>query len=75
MKLGDKDYVEIRDYPKVILCSPDSKLDDFMEKIGYRHKKTFISKNEKIYEFDNTISANFIAVKEYNNYSIWFWRE
>ena len=78
VRILDKDYYEIKEYPKVMIANKDLNLVDYMKNLGWTYVKTvdankLVMKN--IYEFKYKEGAAFVEVTKHKNYYIWKWRE
>lgn len=72
--VSEKDYVQIKDYPKVIIANSDMLLEDYMQELGYSEIKTDEA-DSCIREFQIAEHQTYISQKDYKYYSLWEWRE
>lgn len=78
VRILDKDYYEIQEYPKVMIANKDLNLVDYMKNLGWRYVETVDADKlvmENIYEFKYKEIEAFVEVTEHKNYYIWKWRE
>lgn len=72
----DTEYVELHQYPRVILSKSDNaqkRLVEFMENNGYIEDEE--NRMGSTLRFENGISANYIQLSTNKYYSKWRWRE
>ena len=78
VRILDKDYYEIQEYPKIMIANKDLNLVDYMKDLGWTYVKTVDADKlvmENIYEFKYKESEAFVEVSQHKNYYIWKWRE
>lgn len=78
VRILNKDYYEIQEYPKVMIANKDLNLVDYMKNLGWTHVETIDADKlvmENIYEFKYKEIEAFVEVIQHKNYSIWKWRE
>ena len=78
VRILDKDYYEIQEYPKVMIANKDLNLVDYMKNLGWRYVETVDADKlvmENIYEFKYKEIEAFVEVIQHKNYYIWKWRE
>lgn len=78
VRILDKDYYEIQEYPKVMIANKDLNLVDYMKNLGWTYVETIDADKlvmENIHEFKYKEGAAFVEVIEHKNYYIWKWRE
>lgn len=78
VRILNKDYYEIQEYPKVMIANKDLNLVDYMKDLGWTHVETVDADKlvmENIYEFKYKEIEAFVEVTEHKNYYIWKWRE
>ncbi len=78
VRILNKDYYEIQEYPKVMIANKDLNLVDYMKNLGWTYVKTIDADKlvmENIYEFKYKESEAFVEVSQHKNYYIWKWRE
>ena len=74
----DKEYYEIKEYPKIMIANKDMNLIDYMENLGWEYvEATDENKSvmENIYEFKYKDIMAFVEVSDHKSYYIWKWRE
>lgn len=78
VRILNKDYYEIQEYPKVMIANKDLNLVDYMKNLGWTYVETIDADKlvmENIYEFKYKEIEAFVEVTEHKNYYIWKWRE
>lgn len=78
VRILNKDYYEIQEYPKVMIANKDLNLVDYMKNLGWTYVETIDADKlvmENIYEFKYKESEAFVEVTQHKNYYIWKWRE
>ena len=78
VRILDKDYYEIQEYPKVMIANKDLNLVDYMKNLGWTYVETIDADKlvmENIYEFKYKEIEAFVEVTQHKNYYIWKWRE
>ena len=78
VRILDKDYYEIQEYPKVMIANKDLNLVDYMKNLGWTYVETIDADKlvmENIYEFKYKEIEAFVEVIQHKNYYIWKWRE
>ena len=78
VRILNKDYYEIQEYPKVMIANKDLNLVDYMKNLGWTYVETVDADKlvmENIYEFKYKEIEAFVEVTEHKNYYIWKWRE
>lgn len=77
MILFEKEYVQIQDYPKVIVANPNTLLEDFMQELGYIEAHIdypMDSHDERLREFQIVEHQEYIIQIDHKHYSVWQWR-
>ncbi len=69
------EYVEIQQYPQVMIAKPNTSLDAYMENRGYRRTEGYNMPFEGISEFTTGDFIEFVECSEHKFFSIWTWRE
>lgn len=78
VRILNKDYYEIQEYPKIMIANKDLNLVDYMKDLGWTYVKTVDADKsvmENIHEFKYRETSAFVEVMEHKNYYIWKWRE
>ena len=78
VRILDKDYYEIQEYPKVMIANKDLNLVDYMKDLGWTYVKTVDADKsvmENIHKFKYKESEAFVEVIHHKNYYIWEWNE
>lgn len=78
VRILNKDYYEIQEYPKVMIANKDLNLVDYMKNLGWTYVETIDADKlvmENIYEFKYKEIEAFVEVTQHKNYYIWKWRE
>ena len=78
VRILNKDYYEIQEYPKVMIANKDLNLVDYMKNLGWTYVETIDADKlvmENIYEFGYKEIEAFVEVIQHKNYYIWKWRE
>lgn len=78
VRILNKDYYEIQEYPKVMIANKDLNLVDYMKNLGWTYLETIDANKlvmENIYEFKYKEIEAFVEVTQHKNYYIWKWRE
>lgn len=78
VRILNKEYYVIQEYPKVMIANKDLNLVDYMKNLGWRYVETVDADKlvmENIYEFKYKEGAAFVEVVEHKNFYIWKWRE
>lgn len=78
VRILNKDYYEIQEYPKVMIANKDLNLVDYMKNLGWTYVETIDADKlvmENIYEFKYKEIEAFVEVIQHKNYYIWKWRE
>ena len=78
VRILNKDYYEIQEYPKVMIANKDFNLVDYMKNLGWTYVETIDDDKlvmENIYEFKYKEIEAFVEVIQHKNYYIWKWRE
>ena len=78
VRILNKDYYEIQEYPKVMIANKDLNLVDYMKNLGWTYVETVDADKlvmENIYEFKYKEIEAFVEVTQHKNYYIWKWRE
>lgn len=78
VRILNKDYYEIQEYPKVMIANKDLNLVDYMKNLGWTYVETVDADKlvmENIYEFKYKEIEAFVEVIQHKNYYIWKWRE
>ena len=78
VRILDKDYYEIQEYPKIMIANKDLSLVDYMKNLGWTYVETIDADKlvmENIYEFKYKEIEAFVEVIQHKNYYIWKWRE
>lgn len=78
VRILDKDYYEIQEYPKIMIANKDLSLVDYMKNLGWTYVETVDADKlvmENIYEFKYKEIEAFVEVIQHKNYYIWKWRE
>ena len=78
VRILDKDYYEIQEYPKVMIANKDLNLVDYMKDLGWTYVKTVDADKlvmENIHKFKYKEIEAFVEVTQHKNYYIWKWRE
>lgn len=78
VRILNKDYYEIQEYPKVMIANKDLNLVDYMKNLGWTYLETIDADKlvmENIHEFKYKEIEAFVEVIEHKNYYIWKWRE
>ncbi|UQK60716.1 hypothetical protein [Ezakiella coagulans] len=78
VRILNKDYYEIQEYPKVMIANKDLNLVDYMKNLGWTYLETIDANKlvmENIYEFKYKEIEAFVEVIQHKNYYIWKWRE
>ena len=70
----DTDYVEIQQYPKVIIAKPDTSLDEYMENEG-GYKRVEEEQLGSLHMFSNGDHSEYIMYSVNNYFSKWRWQE
>lgn len=76
--VSEKEYVQIQDYPKVIIADSDMMLEDYMQELGYYEiiiNEVSDGDESCIREFQIAENQAYIMQKDYKYYSLWEWRE
>lgn len=71
--LTDKDYVQIQEYPKVILAKPNFSLQVYMEGLGFQ--EDIENQMGALYRFNNDVSSQYIRYSRNRHFSKWIWQE
>ena len=78
VRILNKDYYEIQEYPKVMIANKDLNLVDYMKNLGWTYVETIDADKlvmENIHEFKYKEIEAFVEVIQHKNYYIWKWRE
>ncbi len=78
VRILDKDYYEIQEYPKIMIANKDLNLVDYMKNLGWTYVETVDADKlvmENIHEFKYKEIEAFVEVSQHKNYYIWKWRE
>lgn len=78
VRILNKDYYEIQEYPKIMIANKDLNLVDYMKNLGWTYVETVDANKlvmENIYEFKYKEIEAFVEVTQHKNYYIWKWRE
>lgn len=78
VRILNKDYYEIQEYPKIMIANKDLNLVDYMKNLGWTYVETVDADKlvmENIYEFKYKEIEAFVEVTQHKNYYIWKWRE
>lgn len=78
VRILNKDYYEIQEYPKIMIANKDLSLVDYMKNLGWTYVETIDANKlvmENIYEFKYKEIEAFVEVIQHKNYYIWKWRE
>lgn len=78
VRILNKDYYEIQEYPKIMIANKDLNLVDYMKNLGWTYAETIDADKlvmENIYEFKYKEIEAFVEVIQHKNYYIWKWRE
>ena len=78
VRILNKDYYEIQEYPKIMIANKDLNLVDYMKNLGWTYVETIDADKlvmENIYEFKYKEIEAFVEVSKHKNYYIWKWRE
>ena len=78
VRILNKDYYEIQEYPKIMIANKDLNLVDYMQNLGWTYVETIDADKlvmENIYEFKYKEIEAFVEVTQHKNYYIWKWRE
>ena len=78
VRILNKDYYEIQEYPKIMIANKDLNLVDYMKNLGWTYVETIDADKlvmENIYEFKYKEIEAFVEVTQHKNYYIWKWRE
>lgn len=78
VRILDKDYYEIQEYPKIMIANKDLSLVDYMKNLGWTYVETIDADKlvmENIHEFKYKEIEAFVEVIQHKNYCIWKWRE
>ena len=78
VRILNKDYYEIQEYPKIMIANKDLNLVDYMKNLGWTYVETIDADKlvmENIYEFKYKEIEAFVEVIQHKNYYIWKWRE
>ena len=78
VRILDKDYYEIQEYPKIMIANKDLNLVDYLKNLGWTYVETIDADKlvmENIYEFRYKEIGAFVEVTQHKNYYIWKWRE
>lgn len=78
VRILNKDYYEIQEYPKVMIANKDLNLVDYMKNLGWTYVETIDANKlvmENIHEFKYKEIEAFVEVIQHKNYYIWKWRE
>lgn len=78
VRILNKDYYEIQEYPKVMIANKDLNLVEYMKNLGWTYVETIDADKlvmENIYEFKYKEIEAFVEVTQHKNYYIWKWRE
>ncbi len=78
VRILDKDYYEIQEYPKIMIANKDLNLVDYMKNLGWTYVETVDANKlvmENIHEFKYKEAEAFVEVTKHKNYYIWKWRE
>ena len=78
VRILNKDYYEIQEYPKIMIANKDLSLVDYMKNLGWTYLETIDANKlvmENIYEFKYKEIEAFVEVIQHKNYYIWKWRE
>ena len=73
VRILNKDYYEIQEYPKVMIANKDLNLVDYMKDLGWTYVKTVDAYKlvmENIYEFKYKEIEAFVEVIHHKNYYI-----
>lgn len=76
--VSEKDYVQIQDYPRVIIANSDMLLEDYMQELGYYEiiiNEVSDGDESYIREFQIAENQTYVMQKDYKYYSLWEWRE
>lgn len=69
----EKDYVEIQQYPKVILAKPNASLENYMKEKGF--KEDTENRMGALRVFTNDVSKQYVFYSTNQYFSKWRWRE
>lgn len=79
VRILNKDYYEIQEYPKVMIANKDLNLVDYMKDLGWTYVETSDANKsvmENIFEFRyKEMVYAYVRVTEHKNYYIWEWNE
>ena len=78
VRILNKDYYEIQEYPKIMIANKDLNLVDYMKNLGWTYVETIDANKlvmENIHEFKYKEIEAFVEVIQHKNYYIWKWRE
>ena len=78
VRILNKDYYEIQEYPKIMIANKDLNLVDYMKNLGWTYVETVDADKlvmENIHEFKYKEIEAFVEVIQHKNYYIWKWRE
>ena len=78
VRILNKDYYEIQEYPKIMIANKDLNLVDYMKNLGWTYVETIDADKlvmENIYEFKYKEIEAFVEVIQHKNYYICKWRE
>lgn len=78
VRILNKDYYEIQEYPKIMIANKDLSLVDYMKNLGWTYVETVDANKlvmENIHEFKYKEIEAFVEVIQHKNYYIWKWRE
>lgn len=68
-----EDYVQICEYPKVIVANKNTSLKDYMTELGYSETNTELS-DKFIHEFTLAEHQEYVEEIIKKHYAIWIWR-
>lgn len=75
--LMEKEYVQIQKYPKVIIASPNTMLEDFMQELGYVETEIddpMDVHDKRLHEFQLAEHQIYVLQINRKHYSVWIWR-
>ncbi len=69
------EYVEIQQYPQVMIAKPNTSLDAYMENRGYRKTEEYNVSAEDVSVFTTGDFSEFVKCSKHKFFSVWTWQE
>jgi hypothetical protein len=69
----DKEYIEVQNYPKVIIAKPNASLQDYMQNLGFQEDTE--NQMGALHRFQNNDAVQYVMYSMNKYFSKWKWQE